>query len=296
MELRQLRVFVTIAEEQSFTRAADRLHVVQSAVSATLRSLERELGAPLFDRSSHPIMLTDAGDALLGAARRTLADADAAIEAVDQVRGGLRGVVRVGVMQARRGHASVAEVIKAFAAEQPSVQVIIRHTGGSAEMADHVRDGSLDMAFVALTDPKPPGLQLLPLSSEPISLICHREHPLATSSSIRLCDLMGEVFADVPSTWGTRMAVEAAMAPQEISREVRYEVNDIASVLDFVTADLAVALLPASFVTPDLDQRVVALVDAPAFVVSLATPTARPLSAAATALAHTIEAVARAAG
>ncbi|MEA2443482.1 MAG: hypothetical protein QOJ12_774, partial [Thermoleophilales bacterium] len=93
MELRHLATFVAVAEEGSFTRASDRLHIVQSAVSAGVRTLERELGAALFDRTTHQVELTDAGHALLPEARTTLAAARAAREAVDQVRGGLRGTV-----------------------------------------------------------------------------------------------------------------------------------------------------------------------------------------------------------
>jgi DNA-binding transcriptional LysR family regulator len=108
VELRQLATFVAVAEEGSFTRAADRLHVVQSAVSAGVRNLEKELGARLFDRSTHTVKLTDAGDALLPEARATLAAAQAARDAVDEARGGLRGTVLLGTMQAQ-GMRAIAE-------------------------------------------------------------------------------------------------------------------------------------------------------------------------------------------
>ena len=101
MELRQLATFVAVAEEGSFTRAADRLHVVQSAVSAGVRNLERQLGTRLFDRSTHRVERTDSGRALLPEARATLAAAQAARDAVDEARGGLRGTVVLGTMQAQ---------------------------------------------------------------------------------------------------------------------------------------------------------------------------------------------------
>src|SRR5579872_965288 len=107
MELRQLAVFVAVAEEGSFTRAADRLHIVQSAVSAGVRNLETELGATLFDRSTHKVQLTDAGRALLPEARATLAAATAARDAVDAVGGGVRGTVLLGTMQAQGMRAAI---------------------------------------------------------------------------------------------------------------------------------------------------------------------------------------------
>src|ERR1700756_3323405 len=120
MELRQLATFVAVAEEGSFTRAADRLHVVQSAVSAGVRNLEKELGAMLFDPSPHSVKLTDAGRALLPEARATLAAAQAARDAVDEARGGLRGTVVLGTMQAQAMHAfNVAGGVAAVPGERP---------------------------------------------------------------------------------------------------------------------------------------------------------------------------------
>jgi DNA-binding transcriptional LysR family regulator len=295
MELRQLRTFLAVAEEQSFTRAADRLYVVQSAVSATLQTLERELGATLIDRSSHPVSLTDAGRALLDEARRTLEAADAAVAAVDEVRGGLRGTVHLGIMQRRQGAISVAQVIRTFGAEHPAVRVVTRHAGGSAEMAEQVRTGALDLAFVGLPGDGPEGVLLTTLTREPMVLVCHREHPMAQEHQIRLTDLADAVFADVPATWGTRIALEAALPEAQSTRDVRYEINDMAGVADFVEQDLAVAVMPPSYVTPHPDIRLVAITDGPVFVVSLATPAQRASSPASAALARTITVVGRAA-
>ena len=145
MELRHLATFVAVAEEGSFTRASSRLHVVQSAVSAGVRILERELGAALFDRTTHRVQLTDAGSALLPEARATLAAARAAREAVDAVRGGLRGTVTLGIMQAGApGTIDIAALLAAFRADHPGVEFRARQ-GHSAEMAVQVREGGLDL-------------------------------------------------------------------------------------------------------------------------------------------------------
>src|SRR3954471_3911764 len=101
MDLRQLEAFVAASEEGGITRAADRLHIVQSAISASLRRLEAELGTPLFERRARGVALTDAGRALLPHARHVLAASAAGREAVDAVRGGLRGIVRLGIMQSQ---------------------------------------------------------------------------------------------------------------------------------------------------------------------------------------------------
>ncbi|WP_406471291.1 LysR family transcriptional regulator [Streptomyces sp. NBC_01615] len=99
MDLRQMKVVVAVADMGGFTAAARRLHVVQSAVSSTVRTLERELGTLLFDRTTHRVALTPAGEAFVPAARAALRAAELAREAVDAVQGQLRGRVTVGTMQ-----------------------------------------------------------------------------------------------------------------------------------------------------------------------------------------------------
>src|SRR3984885_12697622 len=100
MELRHLEHFVAIAQEGSFTQAARRLHLSQSALSISIRALERDLGARLFDSTSHEVALSDAADALLPEARRILGCVDGARKGVGDVGSGLRGVFRLGVLQA----------------------------------------------------------------------------------------------------------------------------------------------------------------------------------------------------
>src|SRR3954471_4285925 len=100
MDLRQLEYFVAVAEEQNFTRAAERVHISQSGVSAQIRQLERELGAALLDRSGRTATLTAAGSAAVGPARAALAAADAVRQAVDEVNGLVRGRLTVGMVTA----------------------------------------------------------------------------------------------------------------------------------------------------------------------------------------------------
>jgi DNA-binding transcriptional LysR family regulator len=291
VELRHLATFVAVADERSFTRASGRLHVVQSAVSAGVRSLEKELGVKLFDRSTHKVELSDAGRALLPEARATLAAAAAAREAVDQVRGGLRGTVVLGTMQAQAMHAiNVAGVLAAFRAEHPRVEITIRHAGGSSEMAKEVHEGRLDLAFVALHHHRLPGVELTPLARESIVLAVHADHHLSERTSIELGALTDETFVDLPQGWGTRIAIDRSFAAAGVSRTVTYELNDTASMIDFIRHGLAVGLLPASFVESPHDIAFVPIRHhAPHFETALAVPSNRRLSAATQAFAETIK-------
>jgi DNA-binding transcriptional LysR family regulator len=286
VELRHLRTFVAVAEEGSFTRASERLHIVQSAVSAGVRTLERELGVSLFERSTHQVRLSDAGIALLPEARRTLAAADAAREAVDQVRGGLRGTVVLGTMQAQAMYAiNLPGLLADFRLRHPHVTVNVRHAGGSSAIADEVREGRLDLGFVALSDRTWPGVQLAQLSNEAIALAVPADHPLSARRGIELGDLRDATMVDLPRGWGTRMAIDRSFAAAGVPRTVAYEVNDTASMIEFIRHGLAIGLLPPSFVDGvDGISLVPIRHHVPQFQVSIASPSNRRLGAAARAL------------
>jgi DNA-binding transcriptional LysR family regulator len=285
MELRHLATFVAVAEEGSFTRASERLHIVQSAVSAGVRTLERELDTALFDRTTHQVGLTDAGHALLPEARATLAAARAAREAVDQVRGGLRGTVTLGIMQADAlGAVDIAPLLAAFRAEHPGVALHARQAN-SADMAAQVRDGRLDFAFLALSGRRAGGLQLTPLSREPMLFAVHDGHRLAGRADVELAAITEETFADGPPDFGTRIAADRAFAAAGLQRRVALEVNDMQTLVNFVRHGLAAAFLAPSFLR---GTRGISLVPirhhAPVFATYLAEPTTRRPSAAAAAL------------
>jgi DNA-binding transcriptional LysR family regulator len=290
MELRQLTTFVAVAEERSFTRAGERLGTAQSAVSATIRRLEADLEIALFERTTHRVTLSDAGAALLPEARRTLAAAAAARDAVDRVRGGLGGTITLGTMQAQAMRAvSAASVVAAFRQRHPGVRVLLRQSG-SADLADMVADGRVDLAFVSLPA-APTGVTLTPLAAEPIRLVCPVGHRLAARTRVELAELVDEPFAELPPAWGTRIRNDQACAVAGVRRRLEYEVNDTASVIDLVRHGLAVALLPASMIGTDSTVVLIALGrHAPTFATSVAHPSTRPLGAAAQALLDAITA------
>lgn len=289
MELRHLQTFVAVAEEASFSRAADRLHVVQSAVSATVRNLEREWGVALFDRTTHRVELSPEGRALLPEARAALQAAASVGHAVDEVRGGLRGTLRVGIMQATQGAGglSVAAVIAAFTAAHPAVEVEVRQ-GGSADQARRVRSGELDLTFLGLPDRELPGLDLAVLMEHPLRVACHRGHRLASRKAVDLKDLAGEPFCDLPPAWGIRIANDRAFAAAGLPREIAYEINDVATIADFVAHGLAVTITTPLMLAPAAPIALVPIRrHAPRWTVSVATPAQRPSSPAARAFVET---------
>nr|WTB28908.1 LysR family transcriptional regulator [Streptomyces sp. NBC_00830] len=286
MELRHLEHFVAVAEEGSFTRAAARLHLVQSTLSVSIRSLERELGGKLFDRSTRQVELTDAGRALLAEARTALGAVDAARDAVAAALGGVRGTVHIGIMQSL-ALIDLAGTLTRYHRDRPQVQIIPSTAlGGSAELVTGVLDGSLDLAFTALPGPYPAGVTVRLLASEPLLLACPEGHPLAMRPVIPLSDLDGERFVDFRAGWGTRASVDRLFTETGLRREIAVEVTDIATAVELVRAGFGCAFLSASMTSGSRTHALALrpVQPAPHFEVSLVTAAERRLSAAARAL------------
>ena len=279
MEFRQLEHFLAIAEEGSFTQAARRVHLSQSALSISIRALERDLGSRLFERNPREVALSDAGHALLPEARRILSDVEAARSAVGDVGSGLRGVLRIGLMQALP-LIDLAEIIAQYHKERPLVEIRPRAAaGGSAELAQDLRAGELDVAFVALPG-KWAGLALTPLAADPIRLVCRPDHPLAGRTSVTIAELGGEEFVDFPVGFGTRAYVDREFVLAGVNRTVAVEVPDLSAVVELARAGLGLAALPLSLLPARGRLAVVDLEPAPVFEVALALPTDRPPKAA----------------
>jgi DNA-binding transcriptional LysR family regulator len=290
MELRHLEYFVAVADERSFTRAATRLHVVQSGVSAAVKALERELGAPLLERTSKRVALTDAGTVLLPRARATLDAARAARDAVDEVRGGLRGTLRIGTMHSV-GVVDIPALLGSFHRAHPEVTVQLTvSTRGSLGLTDALTDGSLDLAFVSVPGRTPAGVHVRQLLSVPLELVVPAGHRLSALPQRRIEDLADEAFVDFPVGYGNRTVVDRAFAAAGVEHRVAIEVIDIGSGASLVRHGLGIAILPRFAVPEDrgLDLLTVTGADLD-WPLGVATSAVRAPSAAARALLALID-------
>ncbi|GAA1638375.1 LysR family transcriptional regulator [Kribbella alba] len=244
MDSRQLEYFVAVAEELSFTRAAQRLFTVQSTVSAAIRALETDLKTTLFDRSTRRVALSPAGEALLPEAKAALEALDRARSVVEEASAGLRGSIRIGTMS-RLGLVDLAELLGAFYQRYPLVDVhVTTSPTGSSGLADDVRHGRLDLALVGLGRPDLPGLETHELAAVPFVVLLPSNHRLASSAGIKLEDLAGERFVDMLPGFGNRTMVDRAFDNAGQPRRVQVEVPDLSTVPDYVRAGLGVAVVP----------------------------------------------------
>lgn len=242
VELRHLEHFLAVAEERHFGRAADRLHIVQSGLSASVRALERELGVALFARTTRQVRLTPEGEALLEPARRTLSAAEQAREAVTTVRDVLGGRLTVGILQLLA--VGLPELVERFRAEYPRVDLRL-HQAPSETMAEQVTAGELDVAFLCHA-PTEGDLLTHPISDRPLLLVVPAGHRLAGQQTARVSSFVSEPFVDYPRTWGARTQTDAFLAARGLRRTIVCEVGDTLTLLEMVAHGMGVALVPDS--------------------------------------------------
>jgi len=242
MELRQLHHFVAVAEEGHFSRAAQRVNIVQSALSTSIRLLEAELGAALFVRSTRHVQLTRAGQVFLEKARVAIEAVREAREAVEAAQGLKRGTLSIGTVQTLPAFLDLPSLLLRFHTRYPGIEVRLVQ-GGSSSLLDGIRDNRLDIAFLPMCEP-PNGIATEMIACEALVLVCAPGHPLAGCKDVALDRLKGEAFVDFARDWGTRRLVDRAFLDARIERQIAFEVTDLETLLQLVRSGLGVALLP----------------------------------------------------
>jgi DNA-binding transcriptional LysR family regulator len=280
VELRQLEHFLAVVEEGSFTRAAARVYMVQSSLSASLLSLERALGTELFIRGHRGAELTDAGRALLGPARATLREIDSARDAVAEVQGLLRGSVRVATVPVPRD-LDLSQTISAFRTAHPGVDLRLVPSG-TQRAVQLVADGEADFAIAPLPPQAGRALRFETLYSTPLVAICPAGHRLSRARDLDPRELLDEPVIDLARGWWSRTLFDRLLADQGLHREVRLEVTDWHSVLTMVQNGVGIAYGPGGCIDRETFDSIdlVPLAGAPSWELGVVTRDEGPSGAA----------------
>ncbi|MFG1856027.1 LysR family transcriptional regulator [Actinomadura geliboluensis] len=201
VHLRDLRYFVAVAEELSFTRAAERLFVSQPALSKQIKQLEEHLRLRLFDRDRRSVVLTAAGRALLPAARDMLCAWDEAQRAVSDAAADEASVLTVG-MSTSVGRGLLAGMRERFAERRPTWRIRFRQVNWDDPTAG-LADGDVDAAFVWLPIPSQDAFNVHVVAEEPRYVALRDDHPLAGLDTIAFDELLDEPFLALPDGAGT---------------------------------------------------------------------------------------------
>jgi DNA-binding transcriptional LysR family regulator len=245
MDLRHLQHFIAVAETGKFTAAAQRMHIVQSGISVSIRELEEELGSKLIDRTTRKVSLTNAGRLFLEHARNSLAMLQEGVEAVRMQDGIVRGRLHVGILQSLGPYLDLPEVLKRFRAAYPLVEFGVRSLS-TEKIPGLVRSGYVDLSFHALvSEDKWPGLEVIPYAQDELVAICSRTLGLSQKKKVRIDQLTENSFVDLSPERALRKLVDRIFLNSRLERSTVYEVSDVENLLHFVSRGLGVAIVPS---------------------------------------------------
>jgi DNA-binding transcriptional LysR family regulator len=243
MDLRSVRYFVSVAEQLHFGRAAERMNVVQSAISQQIKRLEEELDTKLFDRSGSELRLTEAGRQMLPECRRLLIQADRTIKVAKSVGAGIRGKINFAFVD-NSISSLIPPLVGEFRARRPDVELGLQALN-RVEQTASLEDRLIDIGLM------PPPVPLGDFHSEivasaPLAVALPRSHVLASKSCLSLSDLSSEPFVLFPVAMHTRILeiILAACASASFIPRVVQEATQMHTLLALVGAGLGVTLVP----------------------------------------------------
>jgi DNA-binding transcriptional LysR family regulator len=245
--LRELECFMAVAEELSFTKAAEKLHLAQPPLSRHIRALEEKLGAELFDRTGRKVAITPAGATFFAEVRTILPQLRRAGEITRRFASGETSRLRLGFVSAVLSPEFVG-VLRSFRERHPAVQLLMQDQP-PAEQLSAIRSGALDGGFIGLpSGERTPGVQFVPWRREPLRAFLPFGHPLAAKRQIDLKELAGEALIAVSGEAAPAFAafVREACGKAGFRPRIVLESHRAQAVAVMVAAGTGIALLPAS--------------------------------------------------
>lgn len=255
MKLQSLRYFIGVAEHGSFSRAAERLHVSQSALSRQIQILERDLGVILFDRVGRRIVLTPAGGDLLIRSQAVIHDIEAINTRARELAGGDAGILRIGVTP-QTLESLISRFISQFRSKFPEATVTFIEDG-SASLIEMVEKGEVDIAIGAL----PKGSTLKAQNLFPLSVLCvvPTGHRLKGKTFIDVEALEDEPLLLLRREFMTRQLFDGACKLASLQQRVLIESSNPHSLISLVAAQLGIAVIPSTFLLNKLRSNALVL-------------------------------------
>src|SRR5580658_5608336 len=248
MELRHLRYFVAVGEEQHYRRAASRLRVAQPALSRQIQDLEAEVGFKLFERLPRGVKLSAAGKQFLQDARRILQEVNEAAGRAGRVARGLSGTLRVGFAENASWRGVVPDSFRRFREQQPDAELQLQ-PAASLEQLEAIRSGRLDAGFVNFMPKSDPELDQLLVARQHVELAAPKKHPLTRLKKLRLRDLTDASFVWFPRranpAFYDRMMLECYRGGLKSPRIVQEGVNE-PTILSLVSTGMGVGWVLAT--------------------------------------------------
>jgi LysR family transcriptional regulator, hydrogen peroxide-inducible genes activator len=260
MEIHQLRYFVAVAEEGSFSRAAAKVRVAQPSLSQQIRKLEAEVGQPLFDRLPRSVVLTEAGRCLIDYARQILISIDDARRCVGELQGEIGGKLAVGAIPTIAPYV-LPELVRKFQEHYPEVtlEIVEDVTEG---MIRRIEAGELDVAL-ASTCQQSPTLRRESLGNEPLLALVPEGHPLAKKALVEMDDLKSQRFLLLHEMHCLSQQVHHLLEARHLRPEVALAGSQLGTIANMVAAGIGVSIVPRLMVDHQATPGCVSLPFAP---------------------------------
>ncbi|MDQ0272811.1 LysR family transcriptional regulator [Cytobacillus purgationiresistens] len=254
MEIKQLITFKTAADSLNFTQTAKMLNFAQSSVTAQIKSLETELGTPLFERLGKRLVLTEAGSKYRLYADKIIMLNEEAKLAVSGDKA-TSGTLTIGAQESQCTY-RLPPILKAFKKRFPNVKVIFKPAHSDEMARQQLMEGSLDFAFIMDISKPEKGLRLETLVQEEMKLIASPDHPLVLQNSVCPKDLEQETLLLTETGCSYRTLFEDTFRSAEVYPLNKFEFVSIEAIKQCVIAGLGIALLPAMAIDKELKSRV----------------------------------------
>lgn len=240
--LRQLRVFVTVAQARSFSRAGDKIGLSQSAVSHSVKELEQQIGVRLLDRTTREVVLTEAGQQLAARLERLLDELGSTLREAGRVGQQLTGTVRVAASQTISAHL-IPQCIASSNRRYPEIDFVL-HDRPQQWVLESIRHGEVDFGIVI--DPGPASdLQSEEILEEPFFLLCRNDHPWAKEPAVAWSALDGAPLVVQDYASGSRPLIDSALLHFAVRATIVQEIGHPATLFPMVEAGIGISVLPA---------------------------------------------------
>lgn len=254
MELRHLKYFVTVAGTLNFSEASRRLYITQGTLSQQIRQLEDEIGAQLFDRTRHSVVLTEAGEELLPLAMQTLEDSEICSNRMRDLRGALTGTLRVGITSSFSF--LLTDTVRKFIREHPGIRLKIR-SETATDLIDLLRDRALDLAVAFKPSVAYDELESEPLFKNSLSAVMRKDNPLSSNKCLTMDDLENQRLVLPGKGLQARRAFDRFLGLDTRRLNVTVEVNDPNLIMDIVQSTNLIAVV--SSLASNYRQNLVAI-------------------------------------
>ncbi|HZS05160.1 MAG TPA: LysR family transcriptional regulator [Blastocatellia bacterium] len=250
MEIRQLRTFLAIAETRSFTRAAQRVHLTQAAVSAQIKALESEIGTPLFARVNKKVYLTEAGGILLGRAQKIVRGHDEALFALAEITQAEGGRLRLGTASTMASIHPLPKILADLKIRHPQAQITV-FRGTSAEIVARILGNDLDFGLASLPV-EAPDIRAERLRQDLLVAIVPPGHRLAKQRSVTARQLADESLILGEEGGNTRRMIDLFFDKAGCKAEVTMELGSMTAIKRMVEHGLGVSIVPRSSVRDEV--------------------------------------------